>query len=743
MSRHESYHQSYRHESVDRSYSMDKHQYEPLPEGLVVHGARGKARVVFTDQEICDDVMATIPKLQAAVERDAYGRRWKPLRREDGVDLFELDPNSPGDEGNEDLDIVHALVGRAELKCHLNEVLSLFINKETPEYESTMSALCGDKFKAGNVLFSQSRALTERQRAQSIKGDGDDAQSTPQQGLIGVSLTTMRPKPRITMKNTHKRTQKLCFSSCTQVYPDQDRAVHVMKTLPKAVHDQVVAADDRSSLRRELDHLGVGFHVQSTHRPGGSINQTTRVFVHTYASTAPPASFGHMQKPGALNAAELARRREAIMNPEAKEVMAILTKSLRSFERVIRRRRFGFQSFVYFPKGYDDPALDKCCSICSKRFTFFRRDFFCQLCGHMVCKSCSDLHEVEARIGEIRKNRACGKCVVRVDACHFDDEELLAGLGPVVIDVDDAAWMNDDIYHLKLEDLDNDDTASLSSEQSSIEEGAHEQLYSEDPTERSLALDFLGQLVEPGVHAPEYEFVDPAVAVEARLKKKKHRKHKHKKKHDVRKNVEKHLTQSLRVADRVGAQMYEIADERDYEFEFASDSAPIPLPPMPEPRKEAHRLQLIDKAGVLEPTFDREALDLIAQVAAERLGCPIGFVSVVDDKNFHAIGTYQLPDIAKKLERDNNMCINTIYSEKAFVIKNPMRDMRFGNMPCVQELGVKFYAGFPVRAPDGSVVASLCAADAVAHENITTKDYATMDALSKLAGDLLFPPTKQ
>ncbi|EEY58814.1 uncharacterized protein PITG_11787 [Phytophthora infestans T30-4] len=173
-----------------------------------------------------------------------------------------------------------------------------------------------------------------------------------------------------------------------------------MKTVPKGVYDQTLPAPHSSPLHPEIDHLGVGFDMQFVPSPGGSNRQRTQIFAHAYASDKPPRSI-------------------TTENLETL-IMRILTESLSQFERVIRRRRFGFQSFIYFPKEYADPLLEKRCLICNKTFHFFRRDFYCQLCGHMVCGNCSELHEVEARIGEIRKNRCCRLCVVRVDACKLD-----------------------------------------------------------------------------------------------------------------------------------------------------------------------------------------------------------------------------------------------------------------------------------------------------------------------------------
>ncbi|RLN36969.1 hypothetical protein BBJ28_00011675, partial [Nothophytophthora sp. Chile5] len=693
--------------------------YGSAPVGLVVTAPNGREKLVMSDQEICDDIVATVPKLNAAVARDTYGRRWKQGRRRQGVDVFELSTASGEEAVDEDRDIAHAVVAKAELRCHLNEVLNVLITHESNVYESTMKALAGKKFKKGDVLFSQRRMLSTDLRRQSVVAsrldleNGDDAEA-PEQALIGVNVATLRPRMPMALGGKNKRAQKLCFSTFTQQYPGHDRAVHIMKTLPKELHDQLIPSTDRTALRNELDHLCVGFHIQSTHSSGafaGSNNHVTRIFAHGYASPTPPTQFGETTKPSeaatelthsfssmmAPNAVEIARRRDLIMNPEAKHVLNVLTKSLQQFERVVRRRRFGFQTFIYFPTGYDDPALEKACSICAKRFHFFRRDFFCHLCGHMVCGDCSQLYEVEARVGELRRNRCCLQCVHRVDSCVFDDEDLLEALGPAVVVTDDALWYNDDKYHLDALEADGD-TASMTSDSSSVEE-LTEQLYSNDPSQHSHALDFLGQLVNPAAAAKEYEFVSPEAKRTKLRSKNKRRKHATKTQ-QVAQDVENYLSQSLRVMkDQYGSlDQCQVADieERDYVFEFDADkttSEDHPMPPMPTPRKEAKRLQAIEQMGVLAPEYDHAALDLVAQVAAKRLGCPIGFVSVVDGDNFHAIGTYNLPEEAFTLGRSNNVCIHAVYAEKPLILKNPMRDMRFSQMPCIKGLGVKFYAG--------------------------------------------------
>ncbi|KAH7491357.1 uncharacterized protein KRP23_280 [Phytophthora ramorum] len=154
-----------------------------------------------------------------------------------------------------------------------------------------------------------------------------------------------------------------------------------------------------------------------------------------------------------------------------------------------------------------------------------------------------DLFELSTATGEeaVDEDRdiAYAVCVHRVDSCVFDDEDLLEALGPAVVAVDDALWCNDDKFHL---DVDGD-TASMTSESSSVEE-LTDQLYSDDPSQHSHALDFLGQLVNPVAASLEYEFMSPA-AKRAKSRSNNRRK-KTTKVQRVARNVENYLSQSLR-----------------------------------------------------------------------------------------------------------------------------------------------------------------------------------------------------
>ncbi|TMW61175.1 hypothetical protein Poli38472_013638 [Pythium oligandrum] len=683
-------------------------------EGLVVHDhATGKKTLVMPSQDIADDVLATLPKLQTAVEQATtkMGRRWKQHRPKNFVELYEMVPEG-GKDGGDDPDMAHALLAKAELQCHVNEVLSVLIHQNADQMDSTMQSLGGSKVRGGGIYFQQLRPLRSGLLRSSSGRRESKAppQPQPQSALFSVQTMEVRSKFSMTRQSKHR----LGFSTCTIRFPTRDRAYHLMKTLPKQVHDKVVAGSESAALQGKLDHLAIGWDVQLKNGGAyGSGNQKTQVIAHAYASGVPPADFGRFST-ASFNSSALAQHRKAHVNSDAEHVIEVLTKSLREFETVIRRRRLGFQTFVAQPKE-DTPT----CTICSKKFSFFRRDHFCRLCGHVICGECSAMYDVEAPVGRVRKNRCCVTCIYRVDLCQFDDEDLVPALGPVIVDTAEDQWESS--------------VVSLS-----------DSLLSDDPHETSKALESLDQLINLDSLRSTASTANTSSYNQSSSSgfSKSTGSTKQKIAHGLDQRLAKHFKVAKDSYHADECKVY--ASERNYALEYDSTgnttSHPdIPLAPVPDPEKEARRLKTMQASGVLNEDYDRTALNLLAQVAAKRLNCPIGVISMIDDKHFHPIGNYQLAPSKNKILRDENFCMHTIYAERPMILKNPQRDMRFAQMPVVRDGGIKFYAGFPVRAPDGSVVASLCTLDVEPHNNIETKDYATMEVLSELAAELIAP----
>ncbi|MFP2911847.1 GAF domain-containing protein, partial [Pyxidicoccus sp. 3LFB2] len=150
------------------------------------------------------------------------------------------------------------------------------------------------------------------------------------------------------------------------------------------------------------------------------------------------------------------------------------------------------------------------------------------------------------------------------------------------------------------------------------------------------------------------------------------------------------------------------------------------LPPSLPP-DESRRLQALRNLCVLD-TPAEERFDRIVRTAARLFGVPIALVSLLDEgrqwfKARVGLGATETP-------RDVSFCGHAILSSGTFVVPDAFLDARFHDNPLVVGAPfVRFYAGHPVRAPDGSRVGTLCLIDS------TARDFSDVDraALADLA----------
>jgi PAS domain S-box-containing protein len=152
-------------------------------------------------------------------------------------------------------------------------------------------------------------------------------------------------------------------------------------------------------------------------------------------------------------------------------------------------------------------------------------------------------------------------------------------------------------------------------------------------------------------------------------------------------------------------------------------------PPAPRPADEPKRLAALRRYGILD-TPPEPAFDDLAKLASEICGTPMALVTFIDEDrqwfkarvNVH--GTETTRDIA--------FCAYTVMGKDLLVVPDAREDGRFAHNPFVTgEPGIRFYAGAPLVAPDGSSVGSLCVADSQPRE-LTPHQADALRALSRL-----------
>lgn len=153
---------------------------------------------------------------------------------------------------------------------------------------------------------------------------------------------------------------------------------------------------------------------------------------------------------------------------------------------------------------------------------------------------------------------------------------------------------------------------------------------------------------------------------------------------------------------------------------------------MPEatlPPDEAQRLLALRKLDILD-TPPEERFDRITRMAARLFKVPIAVVTLVDSERqwFKSRVGIDLCETPLHV----SFCTHTLLQDDVMVVEDTLDDARFcRNEMVLGNPSVRFYAGHPVAAPDGSKIGTLCLIDQVPRhfsddERATLRDLAGM-----------------
>ncbi|MDQ3200133.1 MAG: AI-2E family transporter [Verrucomicrobiota bacterium] len=141
---------------------------------------------------------------------------------------------------------------------------------------------------------------------------------------------------------------------------------------------------------------------------------------------------------------------------------------------------------------------------------------------------------------------------------------------------------------------------------------------------------------------------------------------------------------------------------------LSDEMMPAPIPTDEEQRLRAlGELKLLDTAP--DPLFDR-----ITAKLARIFDVQIVLVSLVDrDRQFFKSQSGLPADLAATREspRAVSICGHVVAENELIVVEDLARDRRFANNPLLRERGLRFYAGAPLRAPNGQPIGTLCLLD--------------------------------
>ena len=127
------------------------------------------------------------------------------------------------------------------------------------------------------------------------------------------------------------------------------------------------------------------------------------------------------------------------------------------------------------------------------------------------------------------------------------------------------------------------------------------------------------------------------------------------------------------------------------------------------PANEKQRLQTLRNLKLLD-TPPEERFDRVTRLARQVFNTPIALVSLVDaDRQWFK--SRQGLD-AEETPRSISFCGHAILDDKILVVNDATEDQRFCDNPLVcGDPNIRFYAGYPISAPDGNRIGTLCIID--------------------------------
>lgn len=127
------------------------------------------------------------------------------------------------------------------------------------------------------------------------------------------------------------------------------------------------------------------------------------------------------------------------------------------------------------------------------------------------------------------------------------------------------------------------------------------------------------------------------------------------------------------------------------------------------PQDEQARLETLRSLSILD-TPPEERFDRLTRMAKRLFGVPIALVSLVDENRQWFKSCFGLS--VSETSRDISFCGHAILGKDVFIIPDTLADERFADNPLVlNDPYIRFYAGCPLRTPNGSKLGTLCIID--------------------------------
>lgn len=130
-----------------------------------------------------------------------------------------------------------------------------------------------------------------------------------------------------------------------------------------------------------------------------------------------------------------------------------------------------------------------------------------------------------------------------------------------------------------------------------------------------------------------------------------------------------------------------------------------------------------------------EPFDAIVRAASRLMRAPTALISLLDVERQWFKARVGMDCSETPVEQ--SFCRFAVVAEQPLLVLDASRPAAFRNNPLVTEMGVRFYAGAPMRMMDGSVIGTVCVLDYAPRTACAPEDIAALEDLATATAEMI------
>lgn len=147
---------------------------------------------------------------------------------------------------------------------------------------------------------------------------------------------------------------------------------------------------------------------------------------------------------------------------------------------------------------------------------------------------------------------------------------------------------------------------------------------------------------------------------------------------------------------------------------------------------EEKRLLALYAMGILD-TESEERFDRLTRIAGKLFNVPVSLISLIDKDRQWFKSSYGI-DICST-PRTESFCAYVVEDAGPLIVNDAQKDLRFENNVFVNGSPyIRFYAGYPVKLPDGEIAGSICIID-TKPRNFSEEELGLLHDLAEIVED--------